>query len=175
MSELLGVVEFRQKLAALTEKLKDNETRQAFTSGARVIRDEVRRRAPAGKAIAYSALGSKRTFTRQRGALRRAVVAFSPKRSKEPQAFTRVNVFRGLNLAPHAHLVEFGTKARTPKTAKALFFRNASGTGWVSAKRVAGAPAQPFFRPSVEATGQRALDAIANKTAAILQKFIDRN
>ena len=174
MSALVGSKELREKLASLVEKLNDSETRQAFTAGARVIRDEARRRAPVGKNIGYSVLGSKRTFTRQKTALRRSIVAFSPRRSRDPQAFARVNVFRGAQVAPHAHLVEFGTKARTPKTAKVLFFRNKAGTGFVSARRVAGAPAQPFFGPAVAATGQRAVDAVADKTSAILQKFIDR-
>lgn len=172
---LIGAEELRRKLASLVERLSDSETRQAFTAGARVIRDDARKRAPRGKNIGYSILGSKRTFTREKSALRRSIIAFSPRRSKEPVAFARVNVFRGQNMAPHAHLVEFGTRARTPKSAKVLFFRNKAGTGWVSARRVAGAPAQPFFRPAVEASGQRALDAVADKTAALLQKFIDRN
>lgn len=175
MIEIIGADELRRKLAGLVERLNDSETRQAFTAGARIIRDEARRRAPVGKNIGYSVLGSKRTFTREKARLRRSIVAFSPKRSKEAIAFARVNVFRGTQVAPHAHLVEFGTKPRTPKESKFLFFRNAAGTGWVSAKRVAGSPARPFFAPAVASTGQRAVDAVADKTAALLQRFIDRN
>lgn len=174
MIKIVGDVELRAKLAGLVEKLNDSETRQAFRAGAGIIRDDARRRAPLGKKLAYSVLGSKRTFEREKGVLRRSIVAFAPRGTKEPAAFARVNIFRGTTRALHGHLVEFGTRPRVPRTASVLFFRNAAGTGFVAAKRVAGVRPNPFFAPAVEAKGQQALDAVAAKTAAIIQRTIDR-
>lgn len=174
MSELIGAKELSRKLFGLVEKLSDSETKQVFRSAGAPIRDEARRRAPAGKNVAVSMLGSKRQFVRAKGNLRRSIITWIPRKAKEPTAFVSVQVFKGQNYAPHAHLIEFGTVARRPKNSKVLVFPDKSGRKLIFTKNVAAVRPQPFFRPAVAAKSQAALDAAAEKTAAVLQRFIDR-
>jgi HK97 gp10 family phage protein len=172
---LIGAEELRRKLAGLVEKLSESETRQVFRAAGAPIRDEARRRAPAGRNIAVSMLGSRRQFTRSRGNLRRSIITWVPRRSKEPSAYVSVQVFKGQNFAPHAHLIEFGTTARRPKNAKMLVFPDRSGTKLIFARQASRVRPNPFFGPAVEAKSQAALDAATEKTSALLQRFIDRN
>jgi HK97 gp10 family phage protein len=174
MSELIGVKELSRKLAGLVEKLSDSETKQVFRAAGAPIRDEARRRAPAGRNVAVSMLGSKRSFVRAKGNLRRSIITWVPRKAKEPTAIVSVQVFKGQNYAPHAHLIEFGTKARRPKESKVLVFPDSSGRKLIFTKRAAAVRPQPFFQPAVAAKSQASLDAAADKTAALLQRFIDR-
>ena len=170
---VVGAIPLSLKLKALVESLNDSETRQVFRASANIIRDEAKRRAPVGKNLSYSVLGSRREFVRNKGTVRKAIIAWASKRGKNPAAYARTNVLNGPNAASHAHLVEFGTAARTAKKGKFLVFANKAGTGLVFAKRVAAMAARPFFRPAVEAAGPRALEAAASKTSKVLQRFID--
>ena len=179
-AQLIGADELRQKLSGLVEKLTDSETRAVFKAAAGAIRDRARVIAPRGKNINYTVLpfGNRqfgKTFSRKKNNLRKAIIAFAARNTKEPTAFARVNVYKGLYAAPHAHLVEFGTRARTAKNGKMLMFANEAGTGWIFAKRVAAMRPQPFFAPAVAQTGQQSLERAADKTAKILQNYIDRH
>jgi HK97 gp10 family phage protein len=172
---LIGADELRRKLGNLTEQLTKSEARQVFRAAGQPIRDQARRNAPAGKNIAYSVLGSRRTFERRKGNLRRSIIVWAPRKSKEPAAYVSVQIFRGKNFAPHGHMIEFGTKERKPETAKFLVFANKSNTALVFKRRVAGVKPRPYFAPAVAAKGEAALEAATAKTADLLQKFIDRN
>ena len=170
---VVGAIPLSLKLKALVESLNDSETRQVFRASANIIRNEAQKRTPVGKNLGYSLRGSNREFVRVKGALRKSIVAWASKRGGSPAAYARVNIFNGAYASPHAHLVEFGTAARTAKKGKFLVFANKAGTGLVFARRVAAMAARPFFRPAVEAAGPRALEAAASKTSKVLQRFID--
>ena len=83
------------------------------------------------------------------GALKRAIKVFSEKGTKD---ISRLRVGVDYKIAPHAHLVEFGTKARTRKK------RGSTGT----------MPAFPFMRPAFESTKERVLQAFVEKIQTYL-------
>ena len=74
----------------------------------------------------------------------RGVLAKKHKRRGSGKAF----VIADFGIAPHLHLIEFGTDtSRKPKKAKILFDKD---TGIVYGTEVAPMPAQPFFRPTLD-------------------------
>lgn len=159
---VIGKEKLLAVLQGLATDLQSDEVRAGFRKSAALIRDKARAEAPG-----YS------------GLLRRAIISFaSKKRGKkaEPAAWTRVNVLSGRVKAPHAHLVEFGTKARTPKKKRFMKFTGALGFGigvgyTVFAKRVARVRPNPFFKRAVDRSDGEALNvAIEAIKAKILKR-----
>lgn len=161
--EVRGVKELSARLLAMTESLDRPEAFRVMLLAARKVRDAAKTRAP-----------------RRENKLRKAITALpAPKRSGlGPAAFARVNLFKGATVAPHGHLVEFGTKTRRPKRGKFLVFRDERDfglKGWktgdlVFVRLVRPMKAQPFFRPAVESAGPAALQAATNEVQKILEK-----
>ncbi len=173
--KVAGAEQLKERLNALTASLYSDEASRVFLSAARKIRDEARRQAPLSQwPIIALWRGSRRSSTnrRERGSLRRSIVAYAF-RSREarglgPGAAAQVNVRWGFQRAPHGHLVEFGTRARTPRTARIMTFPAKGGRGWVFARRAGPVAPNPFFRRAVERAGPAALDMAREMVARIL-------
>lgn len=158
---VLGKEKLLTALQGLATDLQSDEVRAGFRKSAALIRDKARAEAPS-----YG------------GTLRRAIVSFASKRRgkrAEPAAWTRVNVLSGRVKAPHAHLVEFGTKARTPKKRRFMKFQGALGFGigvnyTVFAKRVARVRPNPYFKRAVERSDSAALNVAVEAIKAKLLK-----
>lgn len=141
-------VEGMAELAGQLEKLKKTAhgeaVRAALLDGANLISDAARARAPiapyatnyAGRSIAP-------------GGLRKSLTAAAGRQFK---TFLQAFSFSLKKAAPHAHLVEFGTKAHTiiPKNKKFLVFGNLFKR---FAKKVQhpGSREIPFFRDAIKA------------------------
>lgn len=157
--DLAGVPEVQSALQAVKTALTAPELRKVYLAAARIVRDVAKRNAPRGK------------FSRNPGLLKRSITTFASKtRDKERQAaITWASVFKGAVRAPHAHLVEFGTKGpRIGKSGKPMRFRTASGQ-WVSAKVVAAMPASRFFQRAVQSHGRKAIDFALRETELVIQ------
>ncbi len=170
------------------------EIQQALNEAAEMLRDEVHSRAP----IAPRTIASKGK-TIAPGGLKRSVKA-APGRKKK--TFLQSFVFSLSGLAPHAHLVEYGTKAHTI-TGKVLRFFTGGRVASFS-ERVGifarqavdkfgfargkvphpGAKANPFFGGSVkakrsaikrhlEASIKAAYESLGRETAAGLGYKVD--
>lgn len=176
MKTIDGLEELKAKLGQLTQSLYSEEAVSVYLTAARKIRDEARRQAPISRwPIVSLWRGSRGTSTvrRERGALRKSIVAYAYRgnagKGIGPGAATQVNVRWGLQRAPHAHLVEFGTASRATRSAKAMMFPALGGKGWIAAKRVGPTPPNRFFRRAVERAGPAALDAARDRIARILE------
>ena len=157
--DLAGLPEVQSALQAVKTSLTAPELRKVYLAAARIVRDAAKRNAPRGK------------FSRNPGLLKRSITTFASKtKNKEKQAaITWASIFKGSVRAPHAHLVEFGTKGpRMSKSGKPMRFRSASGQ-WVSAKTVAAMPAARFFERAVRSHGTRAIDFALKETELIIQ------
>ena len=194
-----GLAELRTKLEALTHGLYGEEAARVFLAAARKIRDAARREAPVsswpvvstwkwnakddnGKLKAFPSKAKwsslfeegERQARRAQGALRRAIIAYQLRKNAAiwggPAAVAQVNILRGRDMAPHGHLVEFGTQARRAKNGKLMPFPAKGGRGWLFAREVRGTPANPFFRRAIDSAGPAALDAAAKAVKRIIEK-----
>lgn len=146
-----GFAEIQRKLAEFPAKVEANVVRAALRAGAVVVRREALGLVPvkSGKLKSTVRVG---TFKKGRE-IHATVKAGDP----------RKRVF-------YAHLVEGGTKAHVIKARR--------GGVLVLGKRFfaqrvqhPGAKASPFMRPALAATADRALDAIADRARARLEKL----
>lgn len=139
-------VEGLTELAGQLEKLKKipqgAEVRQALLDGAQLITNQARSNAP----IAAYPTHYKGTMIAP-GGLRRSLQA-APGRSFKN--FLQAFAFSLKRAAPHAHLVEYGTKphALAPKSKKVLKF-GALFTYFRAKAKHPGARSNPFFRDAI--------------------------
>ncbi|QOY96332.1 HK97 gp10 family phage protein [Massilia sp. UMI-21] len=127
-------------LQTLPVKVEKNILRAAMRAGAAVFREQAKANVPVDS-----------------GALRRSLkVSVNTKRGK-----VTAKLKAGGRLAPHAHLVEFGTKPHKikPKKQQALAF------GGHVAREVdhPGARPQPFMRPAFDGRSTAAIAAVGAK------------
>lgn len=174
--DIQGLAELRTKLEALTHGLYGEEAARVFLAAARKLRDAARRQAPVSSWPVISRWNGKsdKQTRRAQGALRRAIVAYQLRRNAAvwggPAAVAQVNILRGREMAPHGHLVEFGTQARTAKNGKRMPFPAKGGRGWIFAREVRATPANPFFRRAIDSAGPAALDAAALAVKRIIEQ-----
>ncbi|MDH4319949.1 MAG: HK97 gp10 family phage protein [Desulfobulbaceae bacterium] len=139
-------------LKKLGDLLSVGELNYAAGIGADIVAEEARRLAPGGP-----------TGNLRRGIVSRIdnVKVLFGSGGKAGHAYVGINY----NIAPHAHLVEFGTAgARTPTKKKYL---KMVIDGQVIFRRVAGPmPAKPFLRPAIDAKSPEAAAAVAADLAA---------
>lgn len=141
-------VEGMTELAGQLEKLKKTahgeQVRAALLDGANLISDAARARAP----IAPYATNYRGTAIAP-GGLKKSLAAAAGRQFK---TFLQAFAFSLKKAAPHAHLVEFGTKAHaiTPENKKFLMFGNLFKR---FAKKVQhpGSREIPFFRDAIKA------------------------
>ncbi|MGI4717209.1 MAG: HK97-gp10 family putative phage morphogenesis protein [Janthinobacterium lividum] len=131
------LAEFLQQLPLKVEK---NIMRAALRAGAAVIREEAKAQVPVDS-----------------GALRRSLKVSTS--TKKGRVTAKLKV--GGRLAPHAHLVEFGTKPHKIKAKR----QQALSFGGTVAREVdhPGAKPHPFMRPAFDSHSSEAIAAVASK------------
>jgi HK97 gp10 family phage protein len=139
-----GLTELAGQLEKLKKTAQGAEVRAALLDGANLISDAAKARAPVapyatnyrGRAIAP-------------GGLKRSLSAAAGRQFKN---FLQAYAYTLKNAAPHAHLVEFGTKAHTvtPKDKKFLMFGNLFERFAKKAQHPGSRPI-PFFRDAIRA------------------------
>jgi hypothetical protein len=178
--EVSGVGDLLRELQRIAAGQKTEDAQRIYTAAAGQIAREARRQAPIGDHPAFTrrkADGS-RGAAANPGALRRAIQSRgSSKRARDlfgaPAAYVSVNVRRGKNRAPHAHLVEFGSRNRAPKSGQLLAFLGSAGQQ-VFARRVADVAPNPFFARAVKAAGPRALAAAVRAHERLIAKLANQ-
>lgn len=158
--DLEGFKELNQNLRGLEAFVDSKEVVNALLDGIKVIQRVAKAKASRGPT----------------GNLRRGIVArpFLRQRRRNPAVYMGIDY----RVAPHAHLVEFGTLGIREPKGKALViggdktYYHAGGgkisrtyAGGKFVKWVGPMPARPFWRPSVDSykmiAGKRAADKIA--------------
>lgn len=108
------------------------------------------------------------------GQLRRSIVTRSVRRDRVladgPAAFVFPRIYRGAASvrAPHAHLVAFGTKDRTPRTGKVMAF--SVGGRMVFTRRARGLRPNDYMGRAIATEGQAAMDELSEKFDDLLIK-----
>jgi HK97 gp10 family phage protein len=148
-----GLKEFDAVLRELPEQVKKRVMSTAVRSGGTVIKNEMKRRAP------YNA-------RRRKGHhLREAIMVRKHPGTRDIYRVGANYTMRGPS-APHAHLVELGTKPRKLKKPRRIYL----GGKWRLVTHTGRMPASHFMRKSVEASAQQA----GRKMAEILSRGIER-
>ena len=139
-----GLVELAGQLEKLKKTAQGAEVRAALLDGANLISDAAKARAPVapyatnyrGRAIAP-------------GGLKRSLAAAAGRQFK---TFLQAYAFAFKKSAPHAHLVEFGTKPHTiaPTNKKFLMFGNLFKRFSKKVQHPGSRPI-PFFRDAIRA------------------------
>jgi len=139
-----GLTELAGQLEKLKKTAQGAEVRAALLDGANLISDAAKARAPVaphatnyrGRAIAP-------------GGLKRSLAAAAGRQFK---TFLQAYAYTLKQAAPHAHLVEFGTKAHTvnPKNKKFLMFGNLFKR-FAKKTQHPGSRPIPFFRDAIRA------------------------
>lgn len=150
---LRGIQEAGRTLDRIGVAINGPEARAVIMRGAVVMRNEVERQAPVG-------MDSKKPRT-----LRRAVVALPlPIRSGQPAgAIVKVNYsakLAGVPAAPHAHLVESGTKAHIIRAKSGKTLVLFGGKVFRESVQHPGARANPFFARGTGSTRSQARQVI---------------
>jgi HK97 gp10 family phage protein len=146
-TNIIGGAELARMLATLPAKIEQNIMRSALRAGAAVIRAEAKTTAPVLS-----------------GALKKSIRISG----KAKKGQITVSVKMGGKTAPHAHLVEFGTRAHkiAPNAAQAL----AIGGALVGGADHPGAKPSPFFRAAFDAKSAEAIAAVADQIRKRLTK-----
>jgi HK97 gp10 family phage protein len=149
---------------------QDPRTAVIFLNAAQIIADDAKGRAPVRPTVSVGIGGF--TTTSFPGLLRSAIIARAlPIRSgSEMGAIVKVNYSErsGAPIAPHAHLVEFGTKPHLikSKNGKVLFFNGA----YREEVHHPGAKPEPYFQPAVRAKTQDARVYILWNMSALIEQ-----
>lgn len=152
--EIEGLEEAERRIKSLLYALESEDVEKVLVEGARIIRDEAKRRAPRGPT----------------GNLQRSLKAKKGKRYGKvfATAFAAVDY----KVAPHANLVEFGGIApRRPKKKKAMYDKR---TGTFYGREVAPMPARPFFRPAVDASKERVKQTVEDGLRKLIEGAVEK-
>lgn len=143
----------KKMLDKFNNLLTHKEFQQAAGLGADIIKKKAVQLAPMGLTGNLKAGLVSKIDKRTSGKVARAYVATNPK------------------IAPHAHLVEYGTKnPRTPK--KTVMYDKVTNT-WFGVE-VAPMPKKPFMRPALDATKTKVLKAIDHDLQGRINKKLGR-
>lgn len=145
-----GMKELHEALQTLPVKLERNVMRAAINAGARVLRDEARMRAPVKSGELRAGIRVKSSNVKN-GTITGGITTAGTK--AKPGAW-------------YAHFVEFGTAAHVIRAKPGKFL--AFGGGLYTQVNHPGARAQPFMRPALDAKGQAAVQAVADKVRSAL-------
>jgi len=103
------------------------------------------------------------------GNLKNGIVSKIDKRTTGKIA--RAYVTNNPKIAPHAHLVEYGTK--NPRTPKGVVMYDKVTNTWFGVE-VAPMPKKPFMRPALDATKTKVLKAIDHDLQGRINKKLGR-
>lgn len=168
---LIGDRQLAKQFYDLAKAPDDKKMEYKLLTSARRLRNKIRRVTPRGNLGSGSVDQVYGEFIYPTGKLKNAVEArrFKRKIKGAPAVYVRVNKKK----APHAHLVEFGTKGyREPKKTQALRFYYQGEE--VFARYVAAMPPNPFFRNTVDTNKSGVENDIKNDVIEILYEIAYR-
>lgn len=150
--QVKGLRELGEAMRTLSDDINKKVSRQAVAAGAKLVRDDARRRAPRDSGNLQAAIVMK-NLTRTKLTARYVVATRSGKTAdvKAGKAAARS-----------------GDKAQRRLVGKDAFYGAFVEFGTVKA------PAQPFMRPAFEENQQAALDAIATRLAQRIKRAKSR-
>jgi HK97 gp10 family phage protein len=126
--QMKGADELNKNILELTKTIAPEKVEPILHEGAKVVADAARANAPVGPT----------------GNLRRGIVdKVLQRKGQDKPAPAMAGI--DYRIAPHAHLVEFGTAERYPKKKTVLYDKS---TGQFFGTHVGPMPAHPFFRPA---------------------------
>ena len=142
---LSGMDELNKNLEGLKGYVDSKDITRGLHSGLKIVQRIAKNKAPKGPT----------------GNLKRGIVSgvFRRQVRGSPAVYMAIDY----SIAPHAHLVEFGTKQRVPRKWGFLQFEIDGKT--IFAKHAKGMPAKPFWRPAID-TGKSAAGKVAIKKIA---------
>lgn len=165
----LSISEVLAELHQIGKSPRSDAAQAAFSAAAQAIAAQARRNIPPGKHPAREFRGVKwEPGLRRRSVKSRA----ASKRSRElygsPAAYTFMAVRRGRDRAPHAHLAEFGSQNRRPKTGRLLVFENYGRK--IFTRKVADQQGDFAFTRAVRTAGPAALDRARRAFQRVIEK-----
>jgi len=142
---LIGIQEVLQRLSALEGKARRVATRKTISAGARIIKREMKRRAPRGPTGNLKRSIRQKVMVKNGGRIAWAVV--TPRHE----------------IAPHRHLVVRGTQLRAKKKA------GIPGLGQITGR----VKPNDFIGDTFDAKASEASEVMLNTAAQLLQAAID--
>jgi len=155
----------RRLLRDFHKLLTPGEIDFAAAKGAEVLRDAAIDHAPHGD----------KTHSKNPGRLKKNIVARVSKRKQTIDAY--VGAVYGAGHAPHAHLVEFGTKKKrqTNKGKPAVFAGYGAKEGeMIKTFEVAPMPAEPFMQKAIDEKTDDAVRTISRNLTQRIQWKLNR-
>lgn len=151
-----GVDELTQRLRAIGEKAGRREAVRIMRKGAPPIKKEMKRLAPV-----------------RTGRLRDSIITKEGKKYRDLGATLRIGprLGKGSKSAPHAHLVELGTRAGQYKTqGRFSIFRPGGEIARVKTINHPGVKAQRFIEKAFDRTADEAAERITREIDKIVQR-----
>jgi HK97 gp10 family phage protein len=144
---VLGGRALDEALKTLAPKIEKNIMRAALRAGVNVIKNEAKQEVPV-----------------KTGALRKSLKVSTKSKDGKVTAVLKADS----RIAPHAHLVEFGTRPHKikPRNGDALVI----GGHVVADVDHPGSRPKPFLRPSFDSKAPQAIEAVASKIRERLTK-----
>lgn len=157
--KIQGLVELAGQLEKLKQTAQGRDVQAALLDGANLVSGQARANAP----IAPYATNYRGTQIAP-GGLRKSLEAASGRKHTN---FLQAYAYALKRAAPHAHLVEFGTKAHTifPKDKKRLLFGN-QFKRFATMVRHPGSRPIPFFRDAIRSQRGRVKRLLESKVKA---------
>jgi HK97 gp10 family phage protein len=196
-----GLEKLLMQFAEMAKFPDEKQMEKELLKRARTLRDQIKQKAPRGKAGSGAFDMGIGSFKFRTGLLKKSIQArkWSARRRIKgaPSVYTAVD----RKQAPHAHLVEFGTRwarfplgsvvymegegkhavrhygrrilaSKNPKRKKVLhFFIDGKE---IFAKNVSRMPANPFFRPTVDKNRARITDGIKKDVEQLIQQISNK-
>ena len=164
---LVGMEQLMKNLEQLpTIAMKKTVVRNACKKSLIPVRDLARQNAPYDPRVTKG-------FSKSRH-LRDTIEVSTSLKASQKRKFapdrTKVTVYVG-STAPHAHLIEFGTKERTPKEPFTAEIRPGQV---ITVKSMGRAPAIPFLRNAWDAAKDRIISIFAKEMKVELEKAAAR-
>lgn len=147
-AEINGHRELEALLKKFPERIRRDIVNAGASAGATFVRKEARKN------------------LRQNGSDETGQLYKSLKKAKMKGRHGVYRVFTD-RTAPHAHLVEFGTRPR--KLKKPIPFEISPGE-WVTLEYTGSAPAKPFLRPALDENRHQVMAKIAERVAKRMEK-----
>lgn len=148
MSKDDGFEELERKFKALAKKADGAQVEAALMAAGEVIAEEMRQRVAVDD-----------------GGLKKSIIVARQERRTEKRVFIGPRWPEGA----HAHLVEFGTVARTTRPARKKALAWAGGEHPVGMVRNGAMPARPFIRPAADAAKGRAYRVLADELEKVIR------
>jgi HK97 gp10 family phage protein len=139
------------KLKMLADVIDQRAVTEVMIQAAKIIQSEAKVRAPRGKT----------------GRLEQSIVVTGQAKRKRKKGRMQSYCYVDKSIAPHAHLIEYGTAVRVPVSKKVMADQEA---GIIYGKHADPMPAHPFFRPAVDHKEAEAATYMSNGVLRVIDE-----